>query len=222
MFPDGRAEDVGKPKRTKAFSDGVTYEATQILEQNVQGGTGTAAQIGCPAAGKTGTTDNFNDAWFVGFTPKLATSVWVGYPKAQIEMRSVHGISVAGGTFPAEIWDDYMRTARGDDCSDFEYPKDPASFSPFFGKYAGTGGGGGSYDYGTNDGQSTDPKTDTGGTGTQGGTGDYPSGPYESPPQAPPTTVTPTPAPSTSGGGGGGNSGGGGGGTTGGGTAAPG
>ena len=46
------------------------------------GGTGTAAQIGCPAAGKTGTTDNFNDAWFVGYTPKLASSVWVGYPNA--------------------------------------------------------------------------------------------------------------------------------------------
>ena len=48
--------------------------------QNIQGGTGTRAQIGCPAAGKTGTTDNYTDAWFVGFTPRLATAVWVGYP----------------------------------------------------------------------------------------------------------------------------------------------
>ena len=53
---------------------------TKILEQNVQAGTGTAANIGRPAAGKTGTTDEFNDAWFVGYTPKLASSVWVGYP----------------------------------------------------------------------------------------------------------------------------------------------
>ena len=50
-------------------------------------GTGTRAQIGCPAAGKTGTTDSFNDAWFVGFTPRLTTAVWVGYPNAQIQMN---------------------------------------------------------------------------------------------------------------------------------------
>ena len=58
--------ETRKPRRHKAFEDGVTYEATKILEKNVQGGTGTAAQIGCPAAGKTGTTDDFTDAWFVG------------------------------------------------------------------------------------------------------------------------------------------------------------
>jgi len=56
----------------------------------VQSGTGTHANIGCPAAGKTGTTDNFNDAWFVGYTPHLSSSVWVGYPNALTEMRSVH------------------------------------------------------------------------------------------------------------------------------------
>ena len=72
-----------------------------------------AANIGCPAAGKTGTTDNFNDAWFVGYTPHLATAVWVGYPDALREMRSVHGISVAGGTFPAEIWNKFMQVAKG-------------------------------------------------------------------------------------------------------------
>ena len=68
-------------KRTKAFSDGVTSEATRSSRQNIQAGTGTHAQIGCPAAGKTGTTDDFTDAWFVGFTPRLSTAVWVGYPE---------------------------------------------------------------------------------------------------------------------------------------------
>ena len=53
----------------------------KILEENVQAGTGTHAQIGCPAAGKTGTTDHITDAWFVGFTPRLSTAVWVGYPE---------------------------------------------------------------------------------------------------------------------------------------------
>ncbi len=130
-------------KRTKAFSDGVTAEATRILEENVQAGTGTKAQIGCPAAGKTGTTDSFNDAWFVGFTPRLATAVWVGYPNAQIEMRTeYHGGSVAGGTFPAEIWHDYMTKVKGKFCGDFKPPKEPFHATPFFGKYSRSGGRG--------------------------------------------------------------------------------
>jgi penicillin-binding protein 1A len=139
VFPDGKSEDLGKPKRERVFSDGVAYEVTKILDQNIDSGTGTAAQLGCPAAGKTGTTDNFNDAWFVGYTPKLSTSVWVGYPNALVEMVSVHGISVAGGTFPAAIWHDYMVVAKGDDCSSFPLPQEPVQFSPFFGKYATTG-----------------------------------------------------------------------------------
>ena len=71
-----------------------------------------AAQIGCPAAGKTGTTDDYTDAWFVGFTPKLATAVWVGYPKGRIPMRTCTASPVDGGTFPAQIWGHYMKAAR--------------------------------------------------------------------------------------------------------------
>ncbi|HEY6779352.1 MAG TPA: transglycosylase domain-containing protein, partial [Thermoleophilaceae bacterium] len=102
VFPDGKSEDLGKPERTRAFSDGVAAEVTKVLEQNVQAGTGTAANVGCPAAGKTGTTDNFNDAWFVGYTPKLATATWVGYPNALVSMLNVHGAGpMQGGSFPA-------------------------------------------------------------------------------------------------------------------------
>src|SRR5215203_945955 len=142
-FPDGKSDLPRrfKVKRTKAFEDGVTAEATKILVTNIQGGTGTKANIGCPAGGKTGTTDNFNDAWFVGFTPRLATATWVGYPNAQIQMKTeYHGGSVAGGTLPAEIWGDYMKAIKGKYCGDFKPPKTPAHFSPFFGKYARGGG----------------------------------------------------------------------------------
>jgi penicillin-binding protein 1A len=146
-FPDGHVEKGKKlpprfrVKRIRAFSDGVTYKATQILEKNVQAGTGTRAQIGCPAAGKTGTTDNFTDAWFVGFTPRLATSVWVGYPTAKIEMRSLfQGGPVAGGTFPAQIWGEYMKHAKGKYCGSFGKPSEPFVASPFFGHYSRTGG----------------------------------------------------------------------------------
>ncbi len=82
-----------------------------MLERNIEAGTGTGAAIGRPAAGKTGTTENHGDAWFAGYTPQLATVVWVGYPGRTAPMTSVHGIRVTGGTFPATIWQRFMAPA---------------------------------------------------------------------------------------------------------------
>ena len=191
-FPDGRSDDWGKPRRHKAFSDGVTAEARKILVKNIQGGTGTGASIGCPAGGKTGTTDNFRDAWFVGFTPKLATAVWVGYPKQQIEMRSVHGISVAGGTFPAAIWGAYMKRAKGSYCGDFKAPTDPFVAAPFFGHYATTGG----KDTGSGDGQDSSGSPTAIPGGGDPGTGAAPAAPASGPA---PTASKPASAPSPQG-----------------------
>jgi penicillin-binding protein 1A len=197
IFPDGKTDNLGKPKRKKMFSDGVTYEATKILKQNIEGGTGTAANIGCPAGGKTGTTDNFRDAWFVGFTPKLTTAVWVGYPNKQVEMFSVHGIAVAGGTFPAQIWGAYMKQVKGKFCGDFEQPKDPFEAQPFFGKYATTGvpGSEGSGAYSSSGAQSFETGGTQPGTTDNGGNGGYDPDVYETPPQQAPQTKAPEPAP---------------------------
>jgi penicillin-binding protein 1A len=134
-FADGRVSNWGKPARHKAFSDGVTYEATKILEQNMTSGTGTGAQIGCPAAGKTGTTDENTDAWFVGYTPNLSTAVWVGYPGTRVPMNPpTTPISVAGGTYPATIWGKYMKVAKKG-CAEFPKPKQAFQSKPFTGKY---------------------------------------------------------------------------------------
>ena len=86
---------------------------TSILEDVVREGTGTRAQIpGREVAGKTGTTDDYGDAWFVGYTPELAVAVWVGYPDALRPMKTeFHGEPVAGGTLPAEIWKAFMGRA---------------------------------------------------------------------------------------------------------------
>ncbi|HEX8770599.1 MAG TPA: transglycosylase domain-containing protein, partial [Acidimicrobiales bacterium] len=81
----------------------------------VQNGTGKAASIGRPVAGKTGTTENYGNAWFVGFTPQLATAVWVGHLDGDIPMDHVHGTKVTGGSFPARIFGQYMRVATADD-----------------------------------------------------------------------------------------------------------
>lgn len=141
VFPGGKTDEVGKPQRKEVFSDGVAYEATKILRANVVGGTGTGTRshFTCPAAGKTGTTDSFKDAWFVGYTPALSTAVWVGYPSAGIEMRSVHGTSVAGGTFPATIWGKFMGKAIGNHCREFPLPEVRFESHPFTGKYAALG-----------------------------------------------------------------------------------
>jgi penicillin-binding protein 1A len=147
VFPGGRVEEGDKlpprfrVKRVKVFEDGVTAEATQILEQNIQRGTGTRAAIGCPAAGKTGTTDNNTDAWFVGFTPRLTTAVWVGYPDRDIQMNGLfYGGNVDGGTFPAQIWGDYMSHIKGSFCGGFRSPKVPFSSAPFYGRYSSSHG----------------------------------------------------------------------------------
>jgi penicillin-binding protein 1A len=81
------------------------------LERVVEGGTGTAAAIGRSLAGKTGTSENYGNAWFVGYTPQLSTAVWVGRPEGDVPMRNVHGISVTGGSFPARIFSRYMKAA---------------------------------------------------------------------------------------------------------------
>lgn len=79
------------------------------LQRVVGEGTGRAAGIGRPVAGKTGTTSDNIDGWFVGYTPQVATAVWVGYDPPQA-MTLVHGRSVTGGSFPAAIFGDLMRT----------------------------------------------------------------------------------------------------------------
>lgn len=134
VFPDGKSENLASAEGKRVLTDGEAYAVTKVLEANVQGGTGTAANYGCPAAGKTGTTDEAKDAWFVGYTPELSAAVWVGYPDAGIAMPGAQG-----GTYAAPVWHAFMLPAHGDFCDDFPQPTQPAEFSPFFGEYASTG-----------------------------------------------------------------------------------
>jgi penicillin-binding protein 1A len=107
------------------IAPGNAYILTKTLQQVIERGTGTAADIGRPAAGKTGTTDDYADAWFVGYTPQLATAVWVGYPQGRISMTNVRGITVFGGTFPAAIWRNFMAAAhRGRPVRPFALPSE--------------------------------------------------------------------------------------------------
>jgi penicillin-binding protein 1A len=153
-FPNGHVDRPEPARPTRVLSRPVAWEVTRLLHDNITEGTGTAAYTGCAGqAGKTGTTDEYTDAWFAGYQPNLATAVWVGYPESNdISMSSVHGIIVFGGTFPAEIWHS-LYSEGGVSCEEFTEPSQQISWSPFFGQFtqsnpadhagAGTGDGGG-------------------------------------------------------------------------------
>jgi penicillin-binding protein 1A len=141
VLPDGREDTEagwGTPKRRRAISEGAAAVVTRILEQNIQSGTGTRAAFGRPAAGKTGTNEEHKDAWFAGYTPDLATTVWIGFTKGEIPMESVHGIAVSGGSFPAEIWRLFMQPAlEGTEATAFPEPARWPTWQPFTrGEYA--------------------------------------------------------------------------------------
>jgi penicillin-binding protein 1A len=129
LFEDkGREEEVLEP--------GVAYQATTALQRVISSGTGTAALgylAGRPAAGKTGTAQEYRDAWFAGYTPDLAAAVWVGYPEGSIEMKTSclttlcrpTRIQVSGGTWPTQIWGAFMgRALAGAPITAFTIPPD--------------------------------------------------------------------------------------------------
>src|SRR5436305_6700165 len=89
-----------------------------LLRGVVMSGTGTHAQVDEWSAGKTGTTENYGDAWFVGFTDRYTAAVWVGYPDKLRSMTTEYrGRPVEGGTYPADIWHDMMTSIIGIDLS---------------------------------------------------------------------------------------------------------
>ncbi|HET7572054.1 MAG TPA: PBP1A family penicillin-binding protein [Gaiellaceae bacterium] len=109
----GRTVYANAPVRRRVLSSAEAAELTHLLAGVVSAGTGTAAAIpGRAVAGKTGTTENYGDAWFVGYTPNLVTAVWVGYPdRLKPMLHEFHGGPVVGGSFPAEIWKTFTESA---------------------------------------------------------------------------------------------------------------
>jgi penicillin-binding protein 1A len=194
-FPDGKVENLGKPQRTKVFDSAPMYEVTKILEANIKGGTGTRANIGCPAGGKTGTTEDNKNAWFVGYTPKLATAVWVGFPKANLPMSNLfNGGPVDGGTFPAQIWGRYMKMAKRSFCGEFPKPGHAFKSKSFRGKHSS----GVSQEAAPVDSKPAGGAASPNAT-TPNGTGGAAPGQAGTPPQAAPRPPPPPP-PSTGGG----------------------
>jgi penicillin-binding protein 1A len=192
--------NFGNPAHHTVFPYDEAYEGTSVLKQVITqaGATGTSANYGCPAAGKTGTAENLANAWFVGYTPRMSTAVWVGNPHGNIPM-----INGFGGVLAAPIWRDYMHPASGAYCGDWNPPTTPFEGTAFFGPHASTGA---PSTIPTSPSSQSAPSTaPTGGGGV--GTGTSTSSSSATTP-APPTKTNPGGGNGGGGNGGGGNGGG--------------
>ena len=102
---DGTVLWRADPRRSRVLPTATSRTVTGVLQQVVERGTAVNARIGRPVAGKTGTGEEWSDAWFVGYTPELVAAVWVGFPDSIRTMRPpATRIVVTGGSWPAQIW----------------------------------------------------------------------------------------------------------------------
>ncbi len=108
---EGNIVEEHKPDGKSVIDKNTARITNNILRQVIKRGTGSRADIGRPAGGKTGTAEYKQDAWFVGHTPDLSTAVWIGYPEGSVTMGYIHGYPPYGGSIPALIWKEFMTTA---------------------------------------------------------------------------------------------------------------
>jgi penicillin-binding protein 1A len=116
-FPDGKVDEIESEEGNRALTPGQAYTVTNVLKGVITQGTGAGyTNLPCAeVAGKTGTTDEESDAWFVGYTPEYSTAVWVGHPRT-------HEYTGFGGPTAGPIWKDYMEKATAGKCPAFEVP----------------------------------------------------------------------------------------------------
>jgi penicillin-binding protein 1A len=173
VLPDGNHKDVNHVRTKPVLPQGIAETETSMLETVLLYGTGKAAAIGQFAAGKTGTTSNYGDAWFVGWDSKYTVAVWVGYPDKLIPMTTAfNGQPVLGGTFPALIWHDFMIGALGIDKARAEHAAQVALERKEGKKGNGATGGSEGDEEGAGGGEGSSPlPTGGGGSSSGGGSG---------------------------------------------------
>ncbi len=134
-FPDGKVEEIESESGDRALTPGQAYDVTNVLKGVITHGTGTGyTNLPCSeVAGKTGTSEEESDAWFVGYTPEFSTAVWVGHPQS----REYTGF---GGPTAGPIWRDYMEAATAGECPAFETPTSLPELSALTGGHTAGGG----------------------------------------------------------------------------------
>jgi len=185
-LPDGAHLDVNQVETRSVLPPEVAATETTMLETVLEYGTAKAAALGEFAAGKTGTTSNYGDAWFVGWNHKYTVAVWVGYPNSLVPMTTdFNGNPVLGGTFPALIWHNFMISALGIDKTRAEEAAARAAAKGH--KKASTGESGEASTTGAPEvpaASSAPTKTGSGGTATPGTSGTGNANGKSSPPSA--------------------------------------
>jgi penicillin-binding protein 1A len=191
---DGKLIEKGGDDGHRVLSPQVSRVAVRTLRAVVQYGTGANAALGSrPVAGKTGTSENYGNAWFDGFTPQLTTVVWMGAPSGNIPII-VKGVRVVGGNYPAKIWGAFMADALAGQPS-VDFPQPNLSEVPAYQYIKGTPGNTG---YAYSPGGSGSATTTTASpSATTTSSPPVTSAPTTSPPTVPPTTSPPTTSPPT-------------------------
>jgi penicillin-binding protein 1A len=192
-FPNGKVDESGTDDGDRVLSPGEAYEVTRILEGVITSGTGAGyTSTACTSAGKTGTSEEESDAWFVGYTPRFSTAVWVGHPQT----REYTGY---GGTTAGPIWQSYMESAQEGECEEFEVPEGMPELSGLDSEH--TSSGYSEYEsYEEEDFESEDEESEDKDEGSDEG-GDEAAPEPESTPESAPAPAPAPSAPSPSGGG---------------------
>jgi membrane peptidoglycan carboxypeptidase len=186
----GKTLDTYPNPGRRVLSDGVAYEANRVLEGPICCGTAAAtAQFsdGRVESGKTGTTNDYKDAWFCGYTPNLTTCVWMGYPKGEITLTNLNGHTPFGGDIPATIWRTYMEKAfaleprKFPPVMEWPLPQHPVQWVPFHSQFptyvpctVGCGGGAPSTSSSSGSGNGNSGGNGNGNSGGNGGSGGGP------------------------------------------------
>ena len=190
-FPGGKIEETDPDSGERVLSEGEAYEVTRILEGVITQGTGAGyTYMGCSAAaGKTGTSEDLSDAWFVGYTPLYSTAVWVGHPQS----REATGY---GGPTAGPIWRSYMEAAVAGDCPEFPEPSSLPELSGLDSDHTSSS----EYEYDEYDYEYEEEASEKPAKKDQGGEGQEAAPEAETAPApeaAPEAAPAPTPAPSS-------------------------
>jgi penicillin-binding protein 1A len=189
-FPNGKVDESDADDGERVLTEGQAYEVTRVLEGVITSGTGAGyTSIGCSAeAGKTGTSEEESDAWFVGYTPMFSTAVWVGHPQS----REYTGY---GGPTAGPIWQSYMSAAQEGECPEFSVPDSLPELSGLSSDHASSGSSSSPYTYEAPE----EEEFEADETGDKANGGGEDGGEAEAAPDPEPAPApTPTPAPTDS------------------------
>jgi penicillin-binding protein 1A len=180
-FPDGKVDEANNEAGDRVLTPGQAYDVTQILKGVITQGTGAGyTSIGCAGeAGKTGTSEDESDAWFVGYTPAYSTAVWVGHPQS----RETTGF---GGPTAGPIWRNFMEAAAEGECPEFEVPSSLPELSSLSGDHTSSS----SYSA-----PSGEEEVEEEASGTKKHNGEEESESESEPAEEPAQEATPTPSP---------------------------